>query len=86
MKTRDFERAIEALGVSGLEVTKFSYGVNGQVVAVYGQMGELEYLKWDGSGRGFVFEIDPNIEGCVCVSRPEYLDYRRDAAFDLKFE
>ena len=85
MKTEDFERAIDALGVQGLEVTKFSYGINGQVVAVYGRMGGLTFLKWDVIGRGFRFEIDPNMEGGIEVSYPEYLDYRRDADFDLTF-
>lgn len=85
MKTSDFEKAIEALGVQGLEVTKFSYGINGQVVAAYGRMGQLTFLKWDVSGRGFRFEIDPNIEGCITVPYPELLDYQRDADFDLRF-
>ena len=85
MNNKDFERAIDALGVQGLEVTKYSYGINGQVVAVYGRMGQLTFLKWDVSGRGFRFEIDPNMEGGINVSLPEYLDYRRDADFDLRF-
>ena len=86
MNNKDFERAIDALGVQGLEVTKYSYGIDGQVVAVYGRMGQLTYLMWDVSGRGFRFEINPNLEGCIYVSHPEYLDYRRDAGFDLRFE
>ena len=85
MNTASFEKAIEALGVRGLEVTKFSYGINGQVVAVYGRMGQLTFLMWDMSGRGFRFDINPNLEGCTEVSHPEYLDYRRDADFDLTF-
>lgn len=85
MNTSDFEKAIDALGVQGLELTKFSYGINRQVVAVYGRMGQLTFLKWDMSGRGFRFEINPNLEGCITVSHPEYLDYRRDADFDLRF-
>lgn len=85
MNRKDFKKAIDALGVQGLEVTKFSCGINGQVVAVYGRMGQLTFLKWDVSGRGFRFEIDPNMEGCIDVSHPEYLDYRRDADFDLRF-
>lgn len=85
MKTTDFEKAIAAIGVQGLEVIKFSYGVNGQVAAVYARMGELTFLKWDAAGRGFRFDIDENVEGCAVVSYPEYLDYRRDADFDLRF-
>ena len=83
MKTTDFEKAIEALGVQGLAVTKFSYGINGQVAAVYARKDELTYLMWDAIGRGFRFDINPDIEGCTKVSCPEYLDYRRDDDFDL---
>jgi len=86
MKTRDFEKAIEALGVNGLEVTKFSFGVNGQMVAVYACLGELTRLMWDRQGRGFRFDIDEDMEGCISSQHPEYLDYRRDADFDLIFE
>ena len=85
MNTASFEKAIEALGVRGLEVTKFSYQLNGGVAAVYGRMGQLTFLMWDASGRGFRFDINPNLEGCTEVSHPEYLDYRRDVDFDLTF-
>ena len=85
MKTEDYEKAIEALGVQGLEVQKFSYGVNGQVVAAYARKGVLTFLKWDAGGRGFRFDIEQDMEGCVVVDYPEYLDYRRDKDFDLTF-
>ena len=85
MSTKDFEIAIDALGVQDLTLTKFSYQLNGGVGAVYGRMGGLTFLMWDASGRGFRFDLDPNAEGCTCVSYPEYLDYRRDADFDLTF-
>lgn len=85
MNTESFEKAIDTLGVQGLEVTKFSYQLNGGVAAVYGRMGELTFLKWDAAGRGFRFDIEENVEGCTVVSYPEYLDYRRDADFDLRF-
>ena len=86
MTTNDFEKAIEALGVQELEVIRFSYGINGQVVAVYGRMGETVWLKWDDSGRGFRFDQPEDMEGCISTSHVHYLDYRRDQAFDLKFE
>lgn len=86
MKTADFEKAIEALGIQDFHILKFSNQLNGDVAAVYGQMGELTYLMWDAHGRGFVFDIDPNREGCTDVTHPEYLDYRRDADFDLRFD
>ena len=85
MRTTDFEKAIDALGVQGLEVKKFSYG-NSQVAAVYAQMGENKYLMWDASGRGFIYDVDPDAEIRTIEKFPEYLDYRRDAEFDLTFE
>lgn len=86
MKTKDFEKAIEALGVNGLEITKFSYGINGQVVAVYAQMGESTFLMWDRSGRGFSITLNYDLEGVEPPRNPEYLDYDRDADFDLGFD
>jgi hypothetical protein len=95
MTTRDFEKAIDALGVSGLEVTKVSYGINGQVVAVYGVLMRTPvggadkqvptFLKWDMNGRGFRFDLNPNEECCISTGSQEYLDYRRDDEFDLTF-
>ena len=84
MKTVDFEKAIEALSVNELEVTKYSYGINGQVVAVYAKMGDC-------CGRGFCLDIDEEIDvdGQAIVpevNHPEYLDYRRNADFDLRFD
>lgn len=86
MKTKDFEKAIEALGVQELEIIKFSYELNGGVAAVYAKMGALTWLKWDGLGRGFSFEQSADMEGCISSSNVDYLDYRRDADFDLRFE
>ena len=85
MKTKDFERAIEALGVQGLEIEKFSYQLNGDVANVYAHIGELTYLRWDVHGRGITFDLNPNLE-CVVVRHPEYLDYSRDPDFDLRFD
>lgn len=86
MKTVDFEKAIEALSVNGLEITKYSYGINGQVAAVYGRMEERTFLMWDSYGRGFIIELNFELEGVSEPRYPEYLDYRRDVDFDLKFE
>lgn len=85
MKTTDFERAIEALGVQDLKVTKFRYQLNGGVAEVYGRLGHMTLLMWDANGRGFRFDIEQDMEGSVNVSYPEYLDYRRDKDFDLTF-
>lgn len=86
MKTRDFEKAIEALGVNGLEITKFSYDINGGVAAVYGCMGESTFLMWDRIGRGFSIALDYDLEGVEPPRHPEYLNYDRDADFDLRFD
>lgn len=91
MKTKDFEQAIEALGAQGLEILKFSYQLNGGVAAVFARIGEYTFLKWNAYGRGFCFDVEqePGSDGksaLVEVEHPEYLDYRRDSDFDLKFE
>ena len=86
MKTRDFERAINALGVQDLSVLKYSYQLNGGVAAVYGRMGELTWLMWDAMGRGFRFDHPRDMEDCISSDNVRYLDYRRDADFDLTFE
>lgn len=86
MKTEDFEKAIEALGVQELEITKFSYTLNGQVAAVYAKRGERTFLKWDSVGRGFILDISEDEECPIADKYPEYLEYHHDADFDLKFE
>lgn len=86
MKARDFEKAIEALGVNGLEISKFSYDINGGVAAVYGRMGESTFLMWDRNGRGFSISLNFDLEGVEPPRYPEYLNYDRDADFDLGFD
>ena len=88
MRVADFEKAIEALGVQGLEISemKLTAGGGRQVSAVYGRKGQLTWLMWDASGRGFRYDTDPKQEDCVSSQGVEWLDYRRAAEFDLKFE
>ena len=86
MKIKDFEKAIEALGVNGLEISKFSLDINGGVAAVYGRMGESTFLMWDHNGRGFSVTLNFDLEGVEPPRYPQYLDYDRDADFDLKFD
>lgn len=88
MRVQDFENAIHALGVNGLEITEVKYSATkgGEVQSVYGKIGELTFLWWDVNGRGFRFDINPNQEGCTVVSHPEYLMYDRAVDFDLKFD
>jgi len=85
MGTEVFEKAIEALGVQGLEIVRFSYQLNGGVAAVFARMGSLTWLKWDAVGRGFRFEQPSDMEGCISSANVMYLDYRRDVSMDLKF-
>lgn len=86
MKTTDFEKAIEALGVKDLTVTKYSYAARGQVGAVYGQLGESTFVMWDANGRGFTITLNYELEGIRPPRYPELMDYRRDSGFDLTFE
>lgn len=78
MKVNDFEKAIDAFGVQGLEITQMTMSATrgDNVNSVYGRIGVLTFLWWDANGRGFRFDINPNLEGCTEVSHPEYLDYR----------
>lgn len=85
MKTKDFEQAVEALGIQDLEIIRYSYGVNGMVVAVYAKMGQLTWIKWDSTGRGFRFDHPADMEDCISEDHVMYLDYRRDSYFDLTF-
>ena len=86
MTTTDYEKAIDGLNVYGIELIRFSYGINGQVVAVYAMLGDLTWLKWDQNGRGIRFEQPEGEENCVSSIGVQYLDYQRDNAFDLTFE
>lgn len=86
MKTEDFEKAIEALGIQDLEIIRFSYELNGGVAAVYARQRELTWIKWDATGRGFRFEQPSDMEGCISSANVMYLDYQRDVYLDLRFE
>lgn len=88
MRTADFEKAIDGLSVHGLEIMEMKINAKegGKVNAVYGRLGELTFIKWDETGRGFSFEQPSDMEGCICSNDLPYLDYERDSAFDLKFE
>ena len=88
MKSRDFEKAIDALGVQELKILEMVQGwrAHGHVTAVYAMIGDLTYLFWDASGRGFRFDLNPKTDGCRGVRNYQYLDYSRDRDFDLTFE
>ena len=88
MRTEDFEKAIDGLSVHGLEIMEMKINAKegGKVNAVYGRLGELTFIKWDEIGRGFSFEQPSDMEGSICSNDLPYLDYKRDSAFDLRFE
>jgi len=86
MKIVDFEKAIDALGVQGLEILEFKTPNGSEVRECFAKMGDLVWLKWDASGRGFRFDQESDVEGCISSDHAAYLDYRRDKDFDLKFD
>ena len=90
MKTADFEKAIDALGVQGLEIDEFKMAANsgGQVNLVYGHTSALTII-WDESGRAFSTSLYQETESFIEFDSGKALSGRRikrDTSFDLKFE
>lgn len=90
MKTKDFEKAIEALCVQGLEIdevkTKDESG--GCVLQVNGHTDTLTVV-WDELGRAFTTPKDQETEEFIEFGSGKAIEGRRlkrDADFDLKFE
>lgn len=83
MKTKDFEKAVEA---SGCELLLLQYD-GGNVAAAYGAVhGTMTYVKWDDMGRAFVYVQQEGTEDCVSEYNLTTLPYERDSKFDLEFE
>ena len=84
MNTKDFELAISCINA---EILRFRYkaGEEREVDTCYGQL-NLTYIKWDGNGRAYIFNIQEVQEDCVSEYNLEYLPYDRDSKFDLVFE
>jgi len=82
MKTKDFETAIEALSAD-IETLRIKQE-GGKVTEAYGRL-NLIFIKWDEFGRAFSHDQDPREENCISTDHLPYLDYRRDADFDLTF-
>lgn len=90
MRVKDFESAIEALSVEGLEIDEFKIAANsgGHVRQVNGHTKELTLL-WDESGRAFSTPIDQESENFIEFGSGKVISGRklkRDTSFDLKFE
>lgn len=90
MKTIDFEKAIDALCVDGLEIDEFKLAANsgGQVRQVNGHTKALT-LVWDESGRAFSTHIDQESESFIELGSGKAITGRRlkrDIPFDLKFD
>lgn len=84
MKTKDFEKAVEA---SGCELLRLQYQDGGNVVAAYGVVcGTMTYVKWDDMGRAFVYVQQEGTADCVSEYNLATLPYERDSKFDLGFE
>ena len=84
MRTKDFEKAVEAVGAEILQM-RYNAKTGGQVLSCIGKIGELTYIMWDEGGRAFVFNQDPDGEDCVSEFNMMALPYERDKNFDLKF-
>lgn len=84
MRTKDFEKAIDALNCS-IEIDEMKLR-GGQVRLVLGHQTHA-LLLWDENGRGFSI---PYSEPYFCTEENHAFhdidDYNRDTAFDLKFE
>lgn len=87
MKVQDFENAIVALCVNGLEIDEFKMAANsgGQVRQVNGHTKEL-ILLWDESGRAFSTPVDQESETFIEFDSGKAISGRRlkrDKSFDL---
>ena len=90
MRVAEFEKAIIALCVDGLEIDEFKMTANsgGQVRQANGHTKELTLL-WDESGRAFSTPIDQESESFIEFGSGKAISGRRlkrDKSFDLKFE
>lgn len=90
MRVAEFEKAIIALGVDGLEIDEFKMAANsgGQVRQANGHTKELTLL-WDESGRAFSTPINQKSESFIEFGSGKAISGRRlkrDTSFDLKFE
>lgn len=90
MKVQDFERAIEALCVDGLEIDEVKMAANsgGHVSQVNGHTGMLIVL-WDEGGRAFTAPSTQKNEDFIEFGSGKVVTGRRlkrDKEFDLKFE
>jgi len=85
MKTKDFEKAVEAIGAEILGLRYYAK-TGGTVISCVGKMNDLTFIKWDDAGRAFVYNQDPGSEDCVSEYNIYSLPYERDSKFDLVFE
>lgn len=90
MKTIDFERAIDALAVQGLEIdeVKMKADSGGQVRQVNGHTDTLDII-WDDLGRAFTTPKNQETEEFIEFGSGRAAEGRRlkrDAGFDLKFD
>ena len=85
MTIKDFEKAINALGVNGLSIREFRTPNGRDVKQAYAWIVPLTWVMWDSVGRAFRFEQSSHEENCIKDDVLPYLDYSRDKDFDLTF-
>ena len=90
MRVAEFEKAINALGVDGLEIDEFKMVANsgGQVRQVNGHTKALTLL-WDKDGIAFSTSVHQRSESFIEFGSGKAISGRRlkrDTRFDLKFE
>ena len=85
MNTSEFENAVRC---SGMDVELLGMQLKERkVVRCFGQVtGTPTFVKWDDTGRAFVFSQSENVECCVSSYNMEFLPYERDPKFDLILE
>ena len=85
MTIKEFEKAIDALGVHGMSIRDFRTPNGWDVRQAYAWIVPLTWIMWDDVGRAFRFVQPENEENCITDDVLPFLDYSRDKDFDLTF-
>lgn len=87
MRVTDFEKAIDALGMSGLVNDEVSLR-GGQVTRMYAHRGSL-LIRWDSMGRAFSTRSVVSLSETKPTEVHRYVPEKawgREVVYDLKFE
>jgi len=85
MTIKEFEKAIDALGVHGMSIRDFRTPNGRDVRQAYAWIVPLTWIMWDDVGRAFRFVQPENEENCITDDVLPFMDYSRDKDFDLTF-